>query len=257
MIDIFYIFHVITYNPIEVIKMKRINKVGFLLCLCGLLFSGKEIVKIYHEYHVGKKIYHKLEGKTKIKEENDAVDLDVNFDELKKINNNCIGWIYIPNTKINYPLVQAEDNQFWLNHAFDGTKNTSGSIFVSKRNNGFLNQNTIVYGHNKKDGSMFADLHKYENATFAKENPFVYIKTENRLTCYKVFSAHATMDGSDVYTCDFTKTAFQKYINVALTKSQIENGDISISASDKIITLSTCMSRGIKLERFVVQAVRV
>lgn len=242
--------------------MKRfLSNVLLCLSVCGLLFSGKELWKIYQEYNTGKKIYKKLEEDVEIKkgetkDGEDTLSLSVNFDKLKKVNRNCIGWIYIPNTNINYPIVQATDNQYELKHAFDGTYNINGSIFVSDDNHGFLDRNTIIYGHHMKNEAMFSDLHKYMDGTFAKENPYIYIQTEDGLQTYQIFSAYKTTDGSSTYTTIFTDDAFLSYIKKAESMSEIEIPHINITSSDQILTLSTCMSRGVQLERFVVQAVR-
>ena len=102
---------------------KIISNIILILSICGLLFSGYKLWKIYKEYDTGKTIYENLEKNIDIKQEknDDTFTLDVNFEELKKINPRCVGWIYIPNTAINYPIVEAENNNYELKHAFDGT----------------------------------------------------------------------------------------------------------------------------------------
>ena len=231
--------------------MKKLKKVGVVFCILGFLFSGHEVLKIYHEYNKGEKIYTQLQKTVKIGE-----DVNVNLEELKKINPNCIGWIYIPNTNINYPIVQTENYQYVLKHTFDGTKNKNGSIFISKNNHKFLDRNTIIFGHIMKSGSMFANLHKYMDENFAKENPYIYLITEDGLQKYQIFSAYVTMGDSKTYTTEFTNKSFETYIKDCEENSEINMEKGMVSASDKIITLSTCMSRGIELERFVVHAVR-
>ena len=231
--------------------MEKLKTVGVVCCILGILFSGYEVWKIYYEYNKGEKIYTQLQETVKIGE-----DVNVNLEELKKINPDCIGWIYIPNININYPIVHTENYQYVLKHTFDGTKNKNGSIFISKNNHKFLDRNTIIYGHNMKSGAMFANLHKYMDENFAKENLYIYLITEDGLQKYQIFSAYVTMGDSKTYTTKFTDKSFESYIKDCEENSEINMEKGIVSTSDKIITLSTCMSRGIELERFVVHAVR-
>lgn len=239
---------------------KIIPNIILILSICGLLFSGYKLWKIYKEYDTGKTIYENLEKNIDIKQEknDDTFTLDVNFEELKKINPRCVGWIYIPNTAINYPIVEAENNNYELKHAFDGTYNINGSIFISEVNHAFDDKNTIIYGHNMKNGTMFSDLYNFKDQEFANNTPYIYLaKEDGKTEKYKVISAYTTQDCSDSYNTVFKNDeTFLKEVNRMITNSEITIDGVAVSDNDKIITLSTCTSRE-QLERFVVHAIKV
>ena len=243
---------------------KFLSNFLLILSICGVCISGYKLYSIFSEYHSGTQTYEELEKQIKIKKEEkteekteEEITLDINFENLKKINSNCIGWIYIPNTRINYPIVQSTDNDYCLHHTFDGTKNFTGSIFVSNQNDNFNDQNTIIYGHNMQNGTMFTDIKKYKEQDFLDSNPYIYIAKPNGTTeKYKIFAAYITEDCSDAYMIQFATDTFLNEIENMRNRSIVKISDFTISNKDKIITLSTCTSRT-ELERFVVHAVKV
>lgn len=112
-------------------------------------------------------------------------NLSVDFDGLKKINSSCFGWIEIANTEISYPVVKYSNNEYYLSHSFDQSTNSAGWIFADYRNycNGY-DKNLIIYGHNRKDGTMFNPLNKIclqENWYTSKENQIIKLYTETRI----------------------------------------------------------------------------
>ena len=95
---------------------------------------------------------------------------------LRQVNPDVIGWIRIPDTKIDYPFLQGEDNEYYLTHTWEGEKNAAGSIFLECMNSGDLTDfNTILYGHNMNSGAMFAGLRKYTSQNFFEAHPYVYL----------------------------------------------------------------------------------
>lgn len=243
---------------------KIISNTLLIISIFGVIFSGYKLFTIFSEYHKGTVIYKELEKNIKIekkKDENnintDVIKLNIDFNNLLSINSNCIGWIYIPDTQINYPIVQSTDNNKCLHYAFDGTQNFAGCIFISDKNNEFKDKNTIIYGHNMQNGTMFTDVNKYKNQDFYNNHPYIYISKINGITeKYKIFAAYTTEDCSDSYTIQFETNTFITEVKKMINKSEIKTGDFSISDNDKIITLSTCTSRT-ELERFVIHAVKV
>ncbi len=180
--------------------------------------------------------------------------LNLNLTALQQINADVIGWIFIPNTNISYPIVQGRDNQHYLDYTWDNRKSYVGSVFMECTNDPeFSDFNTILYAHNLKKKTMFSHLHKYKSQEFWEENPYVYIVTPSGAYRYQIFTAFEVPTTASCYRIRFS-AAFQK--NTMLTESMdasiLETG-ITPSIDDRILTLSTCTGV-IKTNRWVVQA---
>lgn len=162
---------------------------------------------------------------------------------LQEKNPDVVGWIYIPGSKINYPVTQGEDNDFYLEHNWRGEKLASGSIFLECQNsNDFTNYNTIVYGHNMVSGSMFGALRNYASQKYWEKHPYIYILTEYGVLRYEVFSSYTTTVGSDTYRLGFRQAQTrQNYLQMAAEQSEIDTG-IAPEITDLVLTLSTCAS---------------
>ena len=181
---------------------------------------------------------------------------DCDLDSLQAVNPDVIGWIFLPDTQIDYPLLHAADNETYLHTAWDGTSNVAGSIFLETRSNpDFTDFNTIIYGHHMRNGSMFAPLLGYKDAGFTQTHPNVYIATADGIFRYSVFSAYEAPVVSDTYRLVF-KNAAQKQIalNHYFSSSQWEPS-LKPSIHDQVVTLSTCTGTGQYETRWVVQAV--
>lgn len=184
--------------------------------------------------------------------------LRAKFRKLRETNPDIIGWITVPGTVIDYPIVQTTDNDYYLDHSIIGTYLKSGSIFVDFRNqSNWLDKNTVIYGHNMASGEMFAQLAKYKSGTFLRNNKYVYIYTENCIRIYTIFSAYQT----DVYTpysrmVFVSDSDFIDWAKNALSSSiKKQSGSFKFSAESQIITLSTCTNSLDDTERFVVHAI--
>lgn len=180
--------------------------------------------------------------------------IDVDFNNLKKINSEVVGWISLPGTNINYPFVQTKDNSYYLTKAFDKTKNKAGWIFLDYRNNiQNLNKNTIIYGHARVNNTMFGTLKNViTNKWFNnKDNHIINISTEHENSLWQIFSVYTIEKTSDYIQTDFIDDSeFQNFINLIKNRS-IYNFDSSIDVTDNILTLSTCHKTN---ERIVVHA---
>lgn len=180
--------------------------------------------------------------------------INVNFKELKKINNDTIGWINLPGTNINYPFVQTKDNKYYLNHSFDKSNNKAGWIFLDYRNSlTNLNKNTILYGHSRANNTMFGSLKNtlknkwYKN----KNNHIIKLSTEKENSMWQIFSVYTIPTTSDYIITDFNnETEFLQFIKLIKERS-IHTFETSISENDNILTLSTCYKND---ERVVVHA---
>lgn len=181
--------------------------------------------------------------------------LKINWSKLIKCNSDVIAWIYIPDTHINYPILQGDFNEEYLSRDIHKNYLKSGSIFADSSNKRpFVDFNTIIYGHNLMNSSMFSDLEKYSKLTFADAHPNVYIYTpDGKCSEYKVFSFYKVNAADDkVYNTDVDNKT--EYVKSAKEHSNIES-DIDESKISNIITLSTCTNIDYD-ERYVLHAVK-
>ena len=175
--------------------------------------------------------------------EDDSKDYNVNFESLKNINSDTIGWLEVPGTNINYSVVHTNNNDYYLKHNFYKNYNKSGWIFVDESNKLDGNdKNTVIYGHNVRDNSMFGSLKKvitpewYDN----EENYKIKLITENEEKIYKVFSVYQ-IEAEDYYiqTKFDSNKQFEQFIET-LQKRSIKNFNEKVTIENQILTLSTC-----------------
>ena len=184
--------------------------------------------------------------------------MDMDIKALRDINEDVLGWISVPGTAISYPLMRSADNSDYLHTTWDSKSSFSGSIFLECQNSpDFSDFHTLVYGHNMKNGTMFSDLRRYNNADFLKANEYVYIATDTTIRQYQVFAAHKANIESYTYVTQF-KDNVQKLnaINSYLASSDIDTRIVP-SPNDQLLTLSTCTGTGNNSYRWVVQTVLV
>ena len=174
---------------------------------------------------------------------------------LQEVNPDVIGWISIPDTKISYPLLQGEDNDYYLRHTWNKARNSVGSIFMDYLINSDLsNFNTLIYGHYMRNGSMFGGLHRYDDLSFWETHPSVYIKTSAGVYQYDIFAAYEAKLDEITYALKITDDSTKlKFIQHVLDRSAIDTGVIP-TEQDRIVTLVTCTGRDYS-GRWVVQAV--
>ncbi len=180
--------------------------------------------------------------------------LSIDFQALLDRNADTVGWVEFGAVPISYPIVQGADNATYLDRTFEGQTNQAGCIFVAAENQGdFSDWNTIVYGHNRKDASMFGRLRQYLRQETVNNNPYVWIYTPEGSCRYEIFAAYMTEAEGDTYQV-FPQGAegFDTYLEKAVASSEIET-DILPEEGKKVITFSTCTSN--EDHRLVVQAV--
>lgn len=196
------------------------------------------------------------------KKDEDVINGNVNFSELWKINTDVYAWIKVPNTNIDYPILQTSgDDAFYLEHNMYKQYAFAGSVYTEKINKkDFSDPNTLIYGHNLLNGTMFASLHNFRDPNFFANNEYFYIYLPDRTLTYQIFSAYEYDDRHIMYSFDFNdKDEFAEYLEYATnpTNSMTYNTrDISVTTDDKIVTLSTCMD-AIATSRYLVQGVLV
>lgn len=179
---------------------------------------------------------------------------DLNLEALREVNPDVVGWILIPDTVINYPLMQGTDNDYYLKHTWDKKQNAVGSIFLEHLSSPELTDfNTIIYGHNMTNGSMFASLRKYREQEYWEAHPYVYIRSDQGVYRYEIFSSYLASVDSNAYGIQFSsEESRSRFLTNRILNSVINTG-VEPEPTDRILTLSTCSGRGYTT-RWVVHA---
>lgn len=181
--------------------------------------------------------------------------INVDFEELKKKNPDTKGWIQVNGTNINYPFVQAKDNEYYLDHSFNKNKNKAGWIFLDYRNTiNYSDKNLILYGHSRQDTTMFGSLKNILKNGWLdySENHVIRLSTETENSLWQVFSVYHIPTTSDYLEINFpTDQAFLNFANKLIDRSA-HNFYTSINKDDRILTLSTCYNND--TERVVLHA---
>lgn len=179
--------------------------------------------------------------------------IDVNFDNLKKINSDVVGWIKVNGTNINYPFVQSKDNKYYLTHSFSKSYNNAGLVFLDYRNNNINNRNTIIYAHGRTDKTMFGTLRKVLNNGWINNtnNYVIKISTEKENSLWQIFSIYHIPTTNDYLQTEFKdEREYQRFLNILKNRSN-HNFNTSITSNNTILTLSTCYNDS---EKMVVNA---
>ena len=173
--------------------------------------------------------------------------------DLKKLNPDVKAWIQVSKTNIDYPVVQGQDDMDYINKNVYGEFELSGAIFLSCLNkDDFSDPYNLVYGHNMKNGSMFAGLKNYSDQSYAEAHPYIYVDLADGSHCYEIFSAHEA-DATDItYTIGYrANDTYASFLDSLKTASLYDTG-VEVTKDDSVISLSTCTKSGEK--RFVVHA---
>ena len=183
-----------------------------------------------------------------------ALLAQVDLAALQEVNDEVRGWICIPDTELSYPLMLGADNQYYLNHTWQGNRNGVGAIFLDYRASADLTDfYTLIYGHRMNNTSMFGSISQYKNVEYWQAHPSVYIVCEGGVKRYDIFSTFETDIYSDVYRRSFpTAEDREAFLAWCLEQSAIDTGIVP-AADGNIITLSTCTNNN-RDHRWVVLA---
>ena len=201
-------------------KQKKLYGIFMIAAIAVFLFAAGRILQVYLNYRESQKVYEQMEEFTQKTENQDLSPeggpgktpeevaeqgfLQVDFDKLREINPDVIAWIEIPGLKISYPVVQGRDNDYYLHHLITGENHKSGSIFMDFHNQKDLSdRNSIIYGHNMKDGSMFGTLDQYQSQVLYQNYPCFYIYVPGYIYEYQIFSCYEAPTDHPAYTYDF------------------------------------------------------
>lgn len=249
---------------------KKKRKKGFfstlllLIFLCSLVACG---YLLYQEFDKERKI-HDMENNMQSfvkpvdsdkdkKSSKISTQKSYTFDwkGLMKQSKYVIGWIQMPGIKrINYPIVQTNDNQFFLKHDWTGAYQSAGAIFLNKYNaSDFSDMNSIIYGHRMRAGSMFGLLKYYESQKFMDKHPYFYIYTpDGRKLSYEIICCSHVQDGSDAYMQHFDSPDTRMAYYDMMQYNAVAKRDVDLDRFDTTVMLSTCNSSAGYYERTVV-----
>lgn len=175
-------------------------------------------------------------------EDDDKIKLpiDVDFEVLKSQNQDIIAWLYSEDTPINYPIVQTDNNDYYLRRLVDGTYNQAGTLFMDYRNNSdFEDYRTIVYGHNMKNDTMFGTIINYKSQEYYDKHKEMYLFTEDKSFKIELIAGYTTSSESNIYTEPIKNSNNEELMQIAIRNSTFES-DIKVTEQDKILVLSTC-----------------
>ena len=248
-----------------------------VVLVCGVLFAGGKLLDIMLDYRRDRSAYNDLaEQALGNMTEPDATPdpnaqqgsgdgntqsaSSVDWEYLRSVNPDVVGWLYCPDTMINYPVVQTTDNDFYLHRSFwDKQENVSGTLFADTVCNiGSQYNNYIIYGHNMKDGSMFASLEKYVDANYYYQHPTIYFYTPLGDYRVELIAAHITESLMTNYPYYFESDwDFQNYLNDITSHSYFAT-NTAVSTQYQLMTLSTCdYSGGYADPRFLVHGLMI
>ncbi|HDR4872685.1 TPA: class B sortase [Bacillus cereus] len=220
---------------------QRILTIVFL----GIFFySMYELGGIFMDYYENRKVMAEAQHiykRSPMEEKSEDGEVRKQFQDLQKINPEIVGWITMDDTQINYPIVQAKDNDYYLFRNYKGEDMRAGSIFMDHRNDvKSQNRNTILYGHRMKDGSMFGSLKKMLDEDFFMSHRKLYYDTLFEGYDVEVFSVYTTTTDFYYIETDFENDAVYTSFLKEVQEKSLYKTDTELTANDEIVTLSTC-----------------
>lgn len=248
----------------------RLSKLLPFVYIAVFLYSAFVLVKYLYTYYEASKTLKETQemyelSLEKVHQEallDEATSVEVaddyvirpQFNDLHAVNENIVGWVTVDGTKLDNPILQAEDNDFYLNRNFKDQYSRAGSVFMDYRNDlKNLGRNTIIYGHAMRNDTMFGSLKKYGEQAYAEQNSTIYFDTLYESYEIEVFAAYETTIDFYYIETDFSSDAqFAQFIDEVQERSVIDM-DVTVNPEDQILTLSTCNnSVNSKDKRYVV-----
>ncbi len=227
--------------------MKVMYTVSMILFLGIFLFSVTAIVCYFKDAGENKRETEKVIGEVMVEPQEshkeEAQGEQINFKKLKELNADAVGWIMFYEPYVNYPLVQGDDNSYYLNHSFYRKENAAGCIFMDCRNQSLEDKNVVIYGHNMVDDTMFGSLKDVFKEDFWEQEGrdiILIADTDNHIRKYQIFSYYIVEDEDYYITTAFSDDGdFTEFLDV-ITSRSFKETDVTVTAEDHILTLSTC-----------------
>ncbi len=244
-------------------KKKIILGVCIGLTLVVLIMIGAMLAALFHKKPEAEtaEVVEEVQEEEVVEEEPEVVEEpeeeepeeivnDIDFASLKsKVTEDVVSWLYVPGTAVSYPVLRpgaGKDTDYYVRKDYKGNYFTGGSLYMQQCNKAdFTDRDTIVYGHNMNNGTMFRTLHNYEDASFFKSHPYVYMFTPSKTLIYQVFCAYRDDDKLllDHYGYFKSFDTFKSYLEDSMSsaKAYQTNKDVKITSSDRVLSLCTCI----------------
>lgn len=242
-------------------KKKLLWGIALVICMLICIAATTYIVLYFSSGNTPDKYTTETSSVSPVSQVNNVENHNINWDKLEEDNKDIYAWIYIPNTKVDYPIVQPSEDQsndFYLSRNINKEYEFAGSIYSEKQTaKDFSDPVTLIYGHNMLNGSMFASLHKFEDKQFFKKNKYIYIYMPYHRLTYKIYAAYVYDDRHILNSFDFTDDkVLMDYFNYTLNPDSMTKNTrkVNLDLNSKIITLSTC-TNGAEDTRYLVQGV--
>ncbi len=259
-------------------RMKMLQYVAGILVLTALVvFSGYKLITSVISDRRAEEEHQRLlnmvvagqpqtsaEGSAETDESGEDVELlpaqypplSINMEALREMNGDFRGWFYFPAVEVSYPVVQGEDNEYYLKHSFEKEKSNSGSIFMDcGASPDWSDRNTFVFGHNMRDGSMFGTFRELvDDSSLLDANPRFYIYTEDTVYTYEVFSYYMARKDSNRYMVFSSDENYDQYTGWAVENSNYVF-DVDLSGRPNIVSLSTCYGSAGTSRRLLIHGV--
>ncbi len=219
-------------------KVRRGAENVIIVCLALImLVSGYKVFTIVRGYSQQQKTYESISDEA----QGGNSSLDINFDALRKINPDIVGWIYYEDSPINYPIVKGSDNDKYLYTLFDESVGGCGTLFADAETDAPFEQfNTIVYGHHMRDGSMFARLDRLKDPDYVREHPRMELITPEGKYHLEIWAFLHQPSDSKLYTNNISdKAECADYLNMLQGLSEYVTS-VEVTPEDRIVELSTC-----------------
>ncbi len=253
-------------------KNTLLTKIIFLVCLIVLICALAVGIWQQQKKHQENEDYEQLRNDVEteqivgvIEAEEESVEIPIDFDAVQSQYPNAYAWITIPDTPVDYPIMQSSadmDEDYYLDHTIDGEKNLPAAIYTQRSQNGknMTDLVTVIYGHNMRNDSMFGSLNEYTNEEYRQAHPYIYVYTPEHIFKYEIFGAVTYTDDHILYTynCNMDSEGYAEFLE-SLKETSVSpswiNGDIEVTTEDRIIVLSTCNNND--SQRYLICAVLV
>ena len=222
-------------------KVRKVAMDVILVCLIGIAgLSAFNIYKILNNYRIGSETYKEIANLAGVDIEEEFTG-DIDWDALRAQNPDVIAWIYLKGTKINYPIVQASDNDYYLRRMFNGASGIGGTLFADYRAQAdFKGFNSIIYGHHMRDSSMFGALKSYTSSEYASENPqFELITPDAKYHLQVVAFLHIPASSAAYEIVSGGTSSRENYVDTLRALASYTTG-VSFGVNDHLVMLSTC-----------------
>ena len=250
--------------------MNRVIQIGLIAVI---LFSGYKLIEGYIAGVQARDFYNNLQAQIELEAKSVAErdleaevlalrpqypPLEMDLGALKKMNDDFRGWLYYPVLGVNYPVVQAEDNDYYLRRSFEGEYLRAGCLFMDAGASAdFSDRNSFIFGHNMRDGSMFGRFKELtEDTTICDENPYFYIYTEDTVYTYEIFAYYQVKKDSERYMTFTEDQTYDYYVKWALENSLYKK-EMDFSGRNNIMTLSTCYGTSGSSKRLLIHGLLI